>query len=78
MLLAIAFLIRLGVRLAFGEDYFWTTGYGFYYQLAESALAGKGFCLGTTVRGGRHYTHYFLHYRSRQVKTICLSSCHKR
>ena len=36
-----AFLARLGVRLAFGEAYFWTNSYGDYYTLAENVLAGK-------------------------------------
>ena len=40
-LLAAAFLVRLGVRMAFGEEYFWTNSYGIYYDLAENALSGK-------------------------------------
>jgi 4-amino-4-deoxy-L-arabinose transferase-like glycosyltransferase len=43
-LLAAAFLARLGVRMAFGEQYFWTNSYGNYYGLAENILLGKGFC----------------------------------
>ena len=47
-LLAAAFLVRLGVRMAFGEEYFWNNSYGIYYDLAENALSGKGFCFDTT------------------------------
>jgi 4-amino-4-deoxy-L-arabinose transferase-like glycosyltransferase len=47
-LLAAAFLARLGVRMAFGEEYFWANGYSFYYPLAENIVSGKGFCLGKT------------------------------
>ncbi len=47
-LLAAAFLARLGARMAFGEEYFWTNSYGIYYELAENVLIGKGFCFDTT------------------------------
>ena len=47
-LLATAFLVRVGVRVAFGEDYFWANSYFFYYARAENILSGKGFCFGTT------------------------------
>jgi 4-amino-4-deoxy-L-arabinose transferase-like glycosyltransferase len=43
-LVAVAFLTRLGVRLAFGEHYFWTNSYFEYYELAENIAAGRGFC----------------------------------
>jgi 4-amino-4-deoxy-L-arabinose transferase-like glycosyltransferase len=46
--LVAAFSVRLGVRLAFGEDYFWTSSYSDYYALAESVLSGKGLCFETT------------------------------
>jgi 4-amino-4-deoxy-L-arabinose transferase-like glycosyltransferase len=47
-LLVAAFLARLGARMAFGEEYFWTNSYGIYYELAENLLIGKGFCFDTT------------------------------
>jgi 4-amino-4-deoxy-L-arabinose transferase-like glycosyltransferase len=43
-LLAAAFVARLGVRLAFGEEYFWDNGYSFYYEMAENFISGKGLC----------------------------------
>src|SRR5262245_24085872 len=46
--LTLAFLIRLGVRLAFGEDYFWRNSYSIYYTLAENIVAGNGFCFENT------------------------------
>jgi 4-amino-4-deoxy-L-arabinose transferase-like glycosyltransferase len=48
-LLVTAFLIRLGVRLTFGEDYFWTNSYSDYYDMAENVLSGNGFCLSENV-----------------------------
>lgn len=44
-LLAAAFATRLGVRIAFGQEYFWTNGYLFYYNIAVNVVDGKGFCL---------------------------------
>ena len=43
-----AFGVRLAVRMAFGEDYFWTNSYSAYYDLAQNVLAGKGLCFETT------------------------------
>src|ERR1700756_5109238 len=44
-LLAAAFLARLGVRMAFGEEYFWKNSYySYYYTLAENIVSGNGFC----------------------------------
>jgi 4-amino-4-deoxy-L-arabinose transferase-like glycosyltransferase len=36
--------VRVGLRLSFGERYFWNNGYYIYYDLANSIAAGKGFC----------------------------------
>ena len=47
VLVAAAFLARLGVRMFFGEEYFWENGYYFYYVLAENVVSGRGFCFGT-------------------------------
>jgi len=47
-LLAAAFLVRLGVRVAFGEEYFWSNSYFLYYDLAENIVSGRGFCSETT------------------------------
>src|SRR5262249_33525792 len=47
-LLVSAFLARLGVRMAFGEEYFWRVSYGFYYDWAESILSGNGLCIEST------------------------------
>jgi len=47
-LLALGVLVRIAIRVAFGEAYFWTHSYGTYYQMAENVTAGKGFCLATT------------------------------
>jgi len=70
MLLVAAFLARVGVRVYFGEPYFWENSYSGYYDLADTIVAGKGFCLGTTCAwwpplyplflavtalGGKHY-----------------------
>lgn len=70
VLLAAAVLVRVGVRMAFGEAGFWTNGYRVYYALAENVAAGKGFCMDTTCAwlpplyplflalaalGGKHY-----------------------
>lgn len=46
--LTLAFLLRLGVRLAFGEDEFWRNSYSIYYTLAQNILSGNGFCFGNT------------------------------
>jgi 4-amino-4-deoxy-L-arabinose transferase-like glycosyltransferase len=46
--LTFAFLIRLGVRLFFGEDYFWRNSYFIYYTLAENIVAGNGYCFENT------------------------------
>jgi 4-amino-4-deoxy-L-arabinose transferase-like glycosyltransferase len=43
-ILTLAFSIRLGVRLAFGEDGFWSSGYSNYYRLAQNIVSGNGFC----------------------------------
>src|SRR5881296_1149726 len=43
-----AFGVRVAVRMAFGEDYFWTNSYSAYYDLAQNVLAGKGLCFETT------------------------------
>src|SRR5215469_11641226 len=42
--LTLAFSIRLGLRLAFGEDSFWSNGYSIYYMLAENIVSGNGLC----------------------------------
>ena len=47
MLIA-AFGVRLGVRIAFGEEYFWTNSYSAYYDLALNVISGKGLCFETT------------------------------
>jgi 4-amino-4-deoxy-L-arabinose transferase-like glycosyltransferase len=69
-LFALAFLIRLSVRMSFGETYFWVNSYSEYYALAENVISGKGFCFDTTCAwwppiyplflaltalGGKHY-----------------------
>jgi 4-amino-4-deoxy-L-arabinose transferase-like glycosyltransferase len=46
--LTLAFLIRLGVRIAFGEDDFWRHSYFIYYTLAQNIVSGKGFCFENT------------------------------
>jgi 4-amino-4-deoxy-L-arabinose transferase-like glycosyltransferase len=43
-ILASAFLVRLGVRLLFSEQYFWNSSYYIYYELAKNIVSGKGFC----------------------------------
>jgi 4-amino-4-deoxy-L-arabinose transferase-like glycosyltransferase len=48
VLLTAAFLSRLGVRIVFGEEYFWTNSYGIYFDLAENVASGKGFCFDQT------------------------------
>jgi multisubunit Na+/H+ antiporter MnhG subunit len=70
VLLAGAFLVRLAVRMSFGETYFWVNSYSDYYVLAEQFLQGKGLCFDTTCAwwpplyplflaltalGGKHY-----------------------
>ena len=44
-LLAAAFAARLAVRVAFGQEYFWSNSYFIYYNLATNIVGGKGFCL---------------------------------
>ena len=39
--LMLAFSMRLGVRLAFGEDYFWSNSYFDYYRLAQDIISGN-------------------------------------
>ena len=48
LILIAAFALRLGTRIAFGEEYFWQNSYSAYYDLAQNVAAGKGFCFGTT------------------------------
>jgi 4-amino-4-deoxy-L-arabinose transferase-like glycosyltransferase len=45
--LTLAFSVRVGVRLAFGEDGFWSGSYFIYYRLAQSIVSGNGFCFQT-------------------------------
>jgi 4-amino-4-deoxy-L-arabinose transferase-like glycosyltransferase len=45
VLLAVAFAARLAVRVSFGEQYFWSNSYYFYYNLAANIVAGNGFCV---------------------------------
>ena len=47
-LLVSAFLIRIGVRVFFGETYFWANGYYFDYKIAETLISGGRFCLDTS------------------------------
>src|SRR5579863_7774651 len=47
-LLGGAFLARLGVRMVFGEEYFWTNSYSAYRTIAENVLSGEGFCIAKT------------------------------
>jgi 4-amino-4-deoxy-L-arabinose transferase-like glycosyltransferase len=47
-ILTLAFLVRVGVRLAFGEDDFWRNSYSSYYMLAQNIASGNGFCFGNT------------------------------
>jgi 4-amino-4-deoxy-L-arabinose transferase-like glycosyltransferase len=48
-ILALAFLVRLGVRLSFGENDFWKNSYvAIYYALAQNIVSGHGFCLENT------------------------------
>src|SRR5262245_19773728 len=46
--LTLAFLVRLGARLVFGEDDFWRNSYLLYFTLAQNIVSGKGFCFETT------------------------------
>src|SRR5262249_11460221 len=46
-LIVAAVLLRVGVRLAFGEQYFWNNSYSVYYALAENVISGEGFCFET-------------------------------
>ncbi len=69
-ILLAAFALRVGIRVAFGQDYFWKNGYSDYYALAQNLVAGKGLCFETacawfpplyplflalTSLGGKHY-----------------------
>lgn len=45
-LLAAAFIVRLAVRIAFGQEYFWHNSYYFYYDLAMRVVSGKDLCCG--------------------------------
>jgi 4-amino-4-deoxy-L-arabinose transferase-like glycosyltransferase len=68
-ILGAAFVARLGVRIAFGEDYFWRNSYSVFYAAAKHLAGGNGFCDGTrcsrppiyvtflalTTLGGKHY-----------------------
>jgi hypothetical protein len=45
MLLTAAFAARIAVRIAFGEQYFWSNSYYIYYNLAANLVGGRGFCL---------------------------------
>src|SRR5215470_8713676 len=51
LVLAVLFVaaaaMRIVVRMAFGEQYFWKNSYLIYYSLAENVISGKGFCIGT-------------------------------
>src|SRR5262245_62458099 len=44
-ILTLAFSIRVGVRLAFGEDGFWTNSYSIYWKLADNIVSGDGLCI---------------------------------
>jgi 4-amino-4-deoxy-L-arabinose transferase-like glycosyltransferase len=44
-LAAAAVALRIGARLAFGEQYFWSNSYYAYYAMAANIAGGKGFCL---------------------------------
>jgi 4-amino-4-deoxy-L-arabinose transferase-like glycosyltransferase len=46
-LIVAAVLIRLGVRLVSGEQYFWNNSYSLYYTIAENIVSGNGFCFAT-------------------------------
>src|SRR3954454_23005668 len=46
LILAAAFLCRIGVRMAFGEDDFWVNSYSAFYRLAQNFAAGRGLCFG--------------------------------
>jgi 4-amino-4-deoxy-L-arabinose transferase-like glycosyltransferase len=39
-----AFLARLTLRLAYGEDHFWKHSYSLFYELAQSVARGQGLC----------------------------------
>jgi 4-amino-4-deoxy-L-arabinose transferase-like glycosyltransferase len=45
MLLAAAFAARIAVRVAFGEQYFWSNSYYMYYNMAADLVGGKGLCV---------------------------------
>jgi 4-amino-4-deoxy-L-arabinose transferase-like glycosyltransferase len=47
LLFLAAVVLRIGVRMAFGESYFWKNSYLIYYALAENIVSGKGFCIQT-------------------------------
>ena len=46
-ILTVAFVLRLGARMAYGEDHFWTDGYLAFYRAAQNLADGNGFCNGT-------------------------------
>jgi 4-amino-4-deoxy-L-arabinose transferase-like glycosyltransferase len=46
--LTLAFLVRLGVRLSFGENDFWRNSYAINYTLAQNIISGHGFCFENT------------------------------
>jgi 4-amino-4-deoxy-L-arabinose transferase-like glycosyltransferase len=68
-ILAAAFLLRLGARMAAGEADFWSNSYATFYTAARHLFEGHGFCFGTrcsrppiyvsflalTIFGGHHY-----------------------
>jgi 4-amino-4-deoxy-L-arabinose transferase-like glycosyltransferase len=43
-LLTLAFAARIAVRVAFGQQYFWSNSYYFYYKIAEHLAAGEAPC----------------------------------
>jgi 4-amino-4-deoxy-L-arabinose transferase-like glycosyltransferase len=46
-LLLLAFGLRLGIRLAYGEAYFWRNSYSTYYTMALRFVQGDGLCVET-------------------------------
>jgi dolichyl-phosphate-mannose-protein mannosyltransferase len=45
LLFAAAVVVRIGVRMTFGEQYFWKNSYLIYYAIAENLISGRGFCI---------------------------------
>jgi 4-amino-4-deoxy-L-arabinose transferase-like glycosyltransferase len=43
-LFALALIVRLAVRVTFGEQYFWSNSYKLYYDLAANLVNGNGLC----------------------------------